>query len=173
MRLWLGSRPRYCCLCLALGALWPLLVATFRICMLAQNLRGSGLLGVFGTYVRGILCLVIQAEVRSDAAYIGRVVVKVMARNRGTGGRTGAVRGRTQFRLPNGHYAKVDRSTGRILSVKADRAPYKGIVIMSAPTHALRRTHERRALPILISRRGHPLRRSGFPGATDPLALHG
>jgi hypothetical protein len=51
-----------------------------------------------------------------------------MAKNRKTGGRIGAVRGRTQFQLPNGHYAKRDARTGEILSVKADLKPYKGIV---------------------------------------------
>ncbi len=44
------------------------------------------------------------------------------------GGRKGAIRGRTQFLLPNGHYAKRDRKTGEILSVKADTRPYKGVV---------------------------------------------
>jgi len=44
------------------------------------------------------------------------------------GGRKGAIRGRTQFLLPNGHYAKRDRKTGEIISVKADTKPYKGIV---------------------------------------------
>lgn len=51
-----------------------------------------------------------------------------MAKNRKGGGRVGAVRGRTQFQLPNGHYAKRDTRTGEILSVKADLKPYKGIV---------------------------------------------
>ena len=44
------------------------------------------------------------------------------------GGRKGAIRGRTQFLLPNGHYAKRDRKTGEILSIKADTKPYKGVV---------------------------------------------
>lgn len=43
------------------------------------------------------------------------------------GGRKGAIRGRTQFLLPNGHYAKRDRKTGAIISVKADYTPYKGV----------------------------------------------
>lgn len=51
-----------------------------------------------------------------------------MAKNRKGGGRIGAVRGRSQFQLPNGHYAKRDTRTGEILSVKADLKPYKGIV---------------------------------------------
>jgi hypothetical protein len=45
------------------------------------------------------------------------------------GGRRGAIRGRTQFLLPNGRYAKRDRRTGEILSIKADTRPYKGVVI--------------------------------------------
>lgn len=57
-----------------------------------------------------------------------------MARNNPNGrGRLGAIRGRTQFKLPSGHYAKRDRQTGEILSVKADFKPYKGIVIEKHP----------------------------------------
>jgi hypothetical protein len=51
-----------------------------------------------------------------------------MAKNIG-GRRIGAIRGRTQFRLPSGHYAKRNRWTGEILSVKADLEPYKNVVI--------------------------------------------
>ncbi|HEU0166044.1 MAG TPA: hypothetical protein VFQ54_13435 [Thermomicrobiales bacterium] len=52
-----------------------------------------------------------------------------MAKNKGNGGgRVGAVRGRTQFQLPDGHYAKRDRWTGEILAIKADLKPFKGIV---------------------------------------------
>ncbi|MGI8486201.1 MAG: hypothetical protein ACR2OU_18320 [Thermomicrobiales bacterium] len=52
-----------------------------------------------------------------------------MARNIGQGGgRRGAIRGRTQFMLPSGHYAKRDRKTGGILAIKADRKPFKGVV---------------------------------------------
>ena len=76
-----------------------------------------------------------------------------MARNLTTGhGRRGAIRGRYQFRLPNGRYAKVDRTTGRILSVKADRKPYKGVVIVAAPARMPRRVGERRTLPALVAR---------------------
>jgi len=50
------------------------------------------------------------------------------------GGRRGAIRNRMQFRLPNGHYAKVNRTTGAILSIKADRHPYKGVVIQRNPS---------------------------------------
>ena len=69
-----------------------------------------------------------------------------MARNR-PGGRRGAVRGRTQFRLPNGRFAKVDRTTGKILSIKADGHPYKGIVITPAPATLPRRHAGRANLP--------------------------
>lgn len=75
-----------------------------------------------------------------------------MARNR-PGGRRGAIRGRTQFRLPNGRYAKVDRTTGAILSIKADRTPYKGIVITDPPTPFPRRPGVRTGLPPLVARR--------------------
>jgi hypothetical protein len=53
-----------------------------------------------------------------------------MAKNRGSGGgRRGAIRDRIQMLLPNGHYAKLDRTTGEILAVKADYSPFKGVVI--------------------------------------------
>ena len=55
-----------------------------------------------------------------------------VAKNVG-GRRIGAIRGRTQFRLPSGHYAKRDRRTGEILSIKADRKPYKNVVIEKTP----------------------------------------
>lgn len=51
-----------------------------------------------------------------------------MARNTGKG-RRGAIRGRTQFRLPSGHYAKRDRRTGEILAIKKDMKPFKGVVM--------------------------------------------
>jgi hypothetical protein len=50
-----------------------------------------------------------------------------MAKNTGSGRRIGAVSGRSQFALPSGHVAKRDAQTGRILSVKSDKAPYKGV----------------------------------------------
>ena len=62
-----------------------------------------------------------------------------MAKNKG-GRRIGAIRGRTQFLLPNGHYAKRDRATGEILSIKADRKPYKNVVIEREPHPAPRPT---------------------------------
>ena len=69
-----------------------------------------------------------------------------MARN-SSGGRRGAVRGRTQFRLPDGRYAKVDRATGKILSIKSDRNPYKGVVVTEAPSVLRRISGPRQALP--------------------------
>ena len=52
-----------------------------------------------------------------------------MAKNapRGDGHRIGAVRSRSQFQLPNGHWAKRDRETGRIMDVKSDNDPFKGV----------------------------------------------
>ena len=50
-----------------------------------------------------------------------------MAKNTGVGRRIGAVSGRSQFVLPGGNSAKRDSQTGRILSVKSDKAPYKGV----------------------------------------------
>jgi len=47
---------------------------------------------------------------------------------KGGGGLVGAIRGRTQFLLPNGHWAKRDARTGEVLSVKADKKPYKNVV---------------------------------------------
>jgi hypothetical protein len=35
--------------------------------------------------------------------------------------------------LPNGHYAKRDRRTGEVLSVKADLKPYKNVIIEREP----------------------------------------
>jgi hypothetical protein len=63
----------------------------------------------------------------------------VMAINKG-GRRVGAIRGRTQFRLPSGHYAKRDRRTGEILSIKADKKPYKNVIIERAPVMIPERT---------------------------------
>ena len=42
-------------------------------------------------------------------------------------GRRGAVKGRSQFIGPGGHPVKRDKKTGRILNVKADLAPFKGV----------------------------------------------
>jgi hypothetical protein len=42
-------------------------------------------------------------------------------------GRRGAVKGRSQFVGPGGHYVKRDRATGRIMDVEADQTPFKGV----------------------------------------------
>ena len=57
-----------------------------------------------------------------------------MARNTGKG-RRGAIQGRTQFRLPSGHYAKRDRRTGEILAIKKDMKPFKGVVMEKDALH--------------------------------------
>lgn len=43
------------------------------------------------------------------------------------GGRKGPVKTRTQFRTPNGNWAKRDRKTGRIIDQKTTPGPYKGV----------------------------------------------
>jgi len=52
-----------------------------------------------------------------------------MATNKNThdGLREGAIRDRSQFQTPSGQWAKRDRDTGRILDVKADTDPFKGV----------------------------------------------
>ncbi|HST33321.1 MAG TPA: hypothetical protein VLJ80_07345 [Solirubrobacteraceae bacterium] len=52
-----------------------------------------------------------------------------MAKNppTGDGHRKGAVRDRTQVKMPNGHYVKRDTGTGRFMDVKSDKAPLKGV----------------------------------------------
>lgn len=52
----------------------------------------------------------------------------IMAKNgtSGDGHRNGQVTGRSQFEH-NGHYYKRDTDNGRIISVKSDDTPYKGI----------------------------------------------
>lgn len=51
-----------------------------------------------------------------------------MAKNPPPGpGRRGAVKGRSQFVGPDGRYVKHDAKTGRIMDVKADKAPFKGV----------------------------------------------
>lgn len=48
-------------------------------------------------------------------------------KNRNDGHREGAVRDRSQFRTPSGDWAKRDARTGRILDVKSDGGPFKGV----------------------------------------------
>ncbi len=52
-----------------------------------------------------------------------------MAKNgkTGDGHRDGAVRDRSQFEHPNGHWIKRDSETGRIKDVKSDNDPFKGV----------------------------------------------
>jgi hypothetical protein len=51
-----------------------------------------------------------------------------MAKNPPKGpGRRGAVKQRSQFLGPNGHWAKRDAKTGRIMDQKADGTPFKGV----------------------------------------------
>jgi hypothetical protein len=51
-----------------------------------------------------------------------------MAKNPPKGpGRRGAVKGRSQFIGPGGHPVKRDTKTGRILDVKANLTPFKGV----------------------------------------------
>jgi hypothetical protein len=48
-------------------------------------------------------------------------------KNKSDGHREGAVRGRSQFKTPSGNSAKRDANTGRIMDVKSDKKPFKGI----------------------------------------------
>ena len=48
-------------------------------------------------------------------------------KNRHDGHREGAVRDRSQFRTPSGEWVKRDAETGRILDVKRDGTPFKGV----------------------------------------------
>jgi len=43
------------------------------------------------------------------------------------GHREGAVKGRSQFQTPSGHSAKRDTNTGRIMDIKSDKQPFKGV----------------------------------------------
>jgi hypothetical protein len=47
--------------------------------------------------------------------------------NHHDGHREGAVRERSQFQTPSGDWAKRDAKTGRILDVKSDGTPFKGV----------------------------------------------
>ena len=50
-----------------------------------------------------------------------------MARNTHEGFRRGAVTARTQFQRPDGRWQKRDERTGRLMSVKDDGSPFKGV----------------------------------------------
>jgi hypothetical protein len=96
-----------------------------------------------------------------------------MATNRPTGGRRGAIRNRTQFRLPNGHYAKVNRATGKIIGVKADRNPWKGVVITAAPSRLPGHQRQRANLPQFAARQVRQPRMPATSGqmVTLPVAI--
>lgn len=49
-----------------------------------------------------------------------------MAKN-SSGGRSGQTKGRSQFQTPSGKWVKRDTHTGRILDVKSDTKPFKGV----------------------------------------------
>jgi hypothetical protein len=48
-------------------------------------------------------------------------------KNKTDGHLEGAVSNRSQFKTPSGHPAKRDTTTGRILIVKSDKTPFKGV----------------------------------------------
>lgn len=50
-----------------------------------------------------------------------------MAKNTGKGHRKGAVTARTQFQRPDGNWQKRDERTGKLMGVKDDGKPYKGV----------------------------------------------
>lgn len=91
-----------------------------------------------------------------------------MAKNVG-GRRIGAIRNRTQFLLPNGHYAKRDRTTGEILSVKADRKPYKNVVIEREPQSLPVTVAKPRASTTPIQRPSRRVQKR--PNRTAPVTL--
>lgn len=41
--------------------------------------------------------------------------------------RIGAVRQRSQTKMPDGHWVKRDTTTGRFMDVKSDKKPFKGV----------------------------------------------
>jgi V8-like Glu-specific endopeptidase len=45
----------------------------------------------------------------------------------GDGHRNGAVRDRSQFQHPNGHWYKRDQDSGQIIDVNQNRQPHKGV----------------------------------------------
>jgi hypothetical protein len=50
-----------------------------------------------------------------------------MAKNTGSGHRTGSVTGRSQTKTPSGNAVKRNTSTGRFMDVKSDKQPFKGV----------------------------------------------
>jgi hypothetical protein len=55
------------------------------------------------------------------------VAVMATNKNKSDGHREGAVKGRSQFKTPSGHAVKRDTKTGRIMDVKSDKQPFKGV----------------------------------------------
>jgi hypothetical protein len=47
--------------------------------------------------------------------------------NKSDGHLDGAVRDRSQFQHPNGHWIKRDADSGQIKNVKSDETPFKGV----------------------------------------------
>jgi hypothetical protein len=45
----------------------------------------------------------------------------------GDGHRIGAVKGRSQTQMPNGHWVKRDTKTGQFMHIKSDTKPFKGV----------------------------------------------
>jgi len=58
-----------------------------------------------------------------------------VAKNKPTGDnrRIGAVRQRSQTKMPDGHWVKRDGATGRFMDVKSDKKPFKGVRKESSP----------------------------------------
>lgn len=52
-----------------------------------------------------------------------------MAKNKPTGDnrRIGAVRQRSQTKMPDGNWVKRDKETGRFMDIKSDKKPFKGV----------------------------------------------
>lgn len=53
--------------------------------------------------------------------------VSIMAKNTGNDYRKGAVKERTQFERPDGHFQKRDERTGHFMEVKTSPGPFKGV----------------------------------------------
>ena len=50
-----------------------------------------------------------------------------MGKNTGDGYRQGAVKGRTQFERPDGHFQKRNEHDGRFMEVKSTEGKFKGV----------------------------------------------
>jgi hypothetical protein len=56
-----------------------------------------------------------------------KVIIMAVNKPYGDNKRIGAVKGRSQFQTPSGLWAKRDTKTGRIMDVKMDGEPFKGV----------------------------------------------